>query len=1208
MTDHLAANLTALAAYQPRTAELLRSAPVDPALALVPMPDGSLTLVRRRPPGLEVLSQPEKARERAAQFAEQKAEMLAGERPLFFAGLRAGYEVREMANRLPRLDYEAARAVYVYEENPVIVRLVLGAHDFTDLAAERRLFFFTGPSAAADCLAHFTGDLKKPLTTQLINLGTPENAQRAMAAVKRTVEAVSEITKNARATVETFYGGLSAGELAGLYAAPEKLRLLLVSNKLSYFVRYSIRDIRMALEKLGARVLVLEEEDLIDRLTGPHQMRILAEFRPHGLLFIDHHRYESEAIHHAGLPFFCFVQDFMQTMIDEKIAVRVTDRDVFLGNMIYLLSAGYPAASLVELPAWTNADLFTAAADRPAATIAADVVFVSNITRHHQAAFNELHSFYAEREPAAARVVELVYERALALYRKDEMYSDWLRFRSLVYDLLAREKAQLASPQAFAVQVYDKIINAMLRHQPLEWAAEAGLDLALYGRGWEEHPSLGRFARGVVENGPALIDLYRGATINLHVNQYHIEHPRILDGLMAGAFFLIRRTGSVGLLDVPECMFDSRDDFLAKVEAYRRDPDKRRELTRRQREKIEQWATYRVCLATTFSHFALQQAGRALAESPRIDADPDAAARLTDLADRYLGDAEGFGLRAGVEMAVTAGVLPASFRERFEKLARYQTKWGSPAWPVLFDRRTKEAITRWVEKTLGERAPAQCSALLAAWRQNEIPEELAYRYLREGVKLPPEKQEAVEACAAAGKQLWPIARQKAPADSIESQRRAEVLFHQKNGRAYQRCIHLTMKNAFRQAFASFTDFLRVTRPGGEMHTVFPSLAEAVGQGARGAAYLAEMAEADPAVFNVGQSLGQTLLGLRVLCEMPGELASDTRARLAEVAEGKTDHWLLAVSLMKERLRAGDRTGARRALDRCGEVPSGVNRLAVEHYRRLLRRSSAVSSAECVTLPDPYLRVARAVATSAHLVLVCHNEARPVICLRLADLTWDKPYARRLAEWLDPDLRLLAAASGRLYLPDSRGGSVRVFGEDLSPAGEMPLPTGRFFCEDFAVTAGGATAAVDPYLGGVWLGGAATINNPQPVRPAGLDPSRPLRLCATAEAFFLAGENRIWRIDSRGAITGPVTTECAFPALTALGDGVALADNWPARLAAFDADLKPRKLAAAVADCPLISLPAVAVGGSDRLFLVDDRAGQVLLFEARAGKNHVKTGR
>lgn len=1207
MTDHLAANLTALALYQPHPAELLRNAPADPTLKLVPMPDGSLALVRQKPTGLELLSQPEQAEARAAQFAEQKAELLAGERPLFFAGIRAGYEVREMANRLPRRDYEAARAIYIYEENPAILRLALTARDFTELAADRRLYLFTGAAAAADCVAHFTGDLKKPLTTQLINLGSPENAQHAMAALKSAVEAVSEITKTARAAVEDFYGGLSAADLAGLYAAPDKLRLVLVSNKLSYFVRYSIRDIRMALERLGARVLVLEEEELVDRLTGPYQMRTLGEFRPHGLLFIDHHRYESDAIHHAGLPFFCFVQDFMQTMIDEKIAARVTDRDIFLGNMIYLLSARYPAASLVELPAWTNADLFTGAADKPAAPIAADIVFVSNISRHHQEAFRELHSFYAEREPAAARVLEIVYERALALDRKDEMYSDWLRFRSMVYDLLAREKARLGSPQAFAVQVYDKIINAMLRHQPLEWAAAAGLDPALYGRGWEEHPTLGRFARGVVENGPALIDLYRGATINLHVNQYHIEHPRILDGLMAGAFFLIRRTGSVGLLDLPECMFDSRADFLTKVEAYRKDPERRRDLTRRQRDRIEQWATYRVCLQTTFSHFALQQAGRALVDSPEVAVDSVAASRLTELAEQYMWDAEAFGLRAGVEMAIAGEILPAAFRETFEGLARYQTKWGSPAWPVLFDQRTKKVIARWVVKTLGESSPAQVSALLAAWRANEMPEELAYRYLQEGVDLPPDQRIEAESRAATGQWRWPILRQSASDERVEERRRAEVLFHQKNGRAYQRCIRLTMKHAFNQAFVSFTEFLRVTRPGGEMHTIFPSLAEAVGQGARGAAYLAEMAETDPSVFNVDQPLGQTLLGLRLQCEMPDEIAAATRARLAEVAQGKTLQWLLVVSLMKERLRAGDREGARCALDRCGEVPPGVNRLAIEHYRRVLAGPVKPDQAVRVPLPDPYLRVARAAVTAEYLVLVCRNEERLAACLRLADRTWDDAYAQRLAELIDPDLRLIATAAGKLYIPDSRTGMIRIFQEDLSPAGEASLPTGRLFCEDFAVTKSGIAAAVDPYRGGVWINGLGPAV-PKFVQPAGLDADGPLRICAVSEKFFLAGENRLWRIDASGKTTSSIETDTAYPVIAALDNGIVLGGIWPARLTAFDTKLKPLKLTAAVADCPLISLPAVAAGPENRLYAVDDRAGQVLIFDAWAGKNHVKTGR
>jgi hypothetical protein len=87
--------------------------------------------------------------------------------------------------------------------------------------------------------------------------------------------------------------------------------------------------------------------------------------------------------------------------------------------------------------------------------------------------------------------------------------------------------------------------DALYRQQALRWAAQAadelGLSLALYGKGWERHPEFARFARGPVAYGEALQDLTRRSRINLQVVPYLCLHQRLLDGIAAGGFFLVRR-------------------------------------------------------------------------------------------------------------------------------------------------------------------------------------------------------------------------------------------------------------------------------------------------------------------------------------------------------------------------------------------------------------------------------------------------------------------------------------------------------------------------------------------------------------------------------------------------------------------------------------------------------------------------------------------
>jgi hypothetical protein len=67
-----------------------------------------------------------------------------------------------------------------------------------------------------------------------------------------------------------------------------------------------------------------------------------------------------------------------------------------------------------------------------------------------------------------------------------------------------------------------------------------GVDLRLYGNGWETHPKLSRFARGPAENSAQLPFIYRASKINLQMSPHGAVHQRVLEGLAAGGFFMMR--------------------------------------------------------------------------------------------------------------------------------------------------------------------------------------------------------------------------------------------------------------------------------------------------------------------------------------------------------------------------------------------------------------------------------------------------------------------------------------------------------------------------------------------------------------------------------------------------------------------------------------------------------------------------------------------
>src|SRR5947209_7796530 len=67
-----------------------------------------------------------------------------------------------------------------------------------------------------------------------------------------------------------------------------------------------------------------------------------------------------------------------------------------------------------------------------------------------------------------------------------------------------------------------------------------GLRVGLYGAGWEKHPQLAKYARGPVAFGADLDELTRHSAINLQIVPFLCLHQRLLDGISAGGFFLIR--------------------------------------------------------------------------------------------------------------------------------------------------------------------------------------------------------------------------------------------------------------------------------------------------------------------------------------------------------------------------------------------------------------------------------------------------------------------------------------------------------------------------------------------------------------------------------------------------------------------------------------------------------------------------------------------
>ena len=118
-----------------------------------------------------------------------------------------------------------------------------------------------------------------------------------------------------------------------------------------------------------------------------------------------------------------------------------------------------------------------------------------------------------------------------------------------------------AEQRELLLRFFDDVNETFFQHQTLAWlAGDAQLKLHLYGRGWERHAELGRYARGAVRDDAMRVAIVRASKINLSAAPYGAVTPLLLEGVAQGAFFLMRFCAA----DVIEKFFPPLIDFCAR--------------------------------------------------------------------------------------------------------------------------------------------------------------------------------------------------------------------------------------------------------------------------------------------------------------------------------------------------------------------------------------------------------------------------------------------------------------------------------------------------------------------------------------------------------------------------------------------------------------------------------------------------------------------
>lgn len=421
---------------------------------------------------------------------------------------------------------------------------VLHVMDWRTMLAEARLPIFAGPDALEQFRQALLDDPTFPEPRGMIRVDSTLPAQ--------DLNAFCGVLRQSRdAALNDLYRRLDA-----VYAPPTgldwpekfgsgRLRILGITSRYTTFLQHSMRDWLAAIKSLGHEAqLVIEDQD--------HQMlgafgyaKGVLDFKPDLILVIDHYR-RSIARIPESIPSVMWVQDALPNIFNDAAGAAQGARDFCMGfgRLELTQSHGYPAERFMSCPIGINEQRFKppVLSQQDSSQYACDVSYVS----HASAPSNVLLKAFLDKnpDPSFATLLWDFHDRLVGEFdRGGVSHSDGVLNETLAQSIAQTGVEPSANAEREILWLFkQQIYNALFRHEALKWVADLGVSLKLYGNNWEKHPTLGRFACGPADTQRDVPKICAASKINLQLIPFGAVHQRLLEGLIAGGFYLIRWT------------------------------------------------------------------------------------------------------------------------------------------------------------------------------------------------------------------------------------------------------------------------------------------------------------------------------------------------------------------------------------------------------------------------------------------------------------------------------------------------------------------------------------------------------------------------------------------------------------------------------------------------------------------------------------------
>ncbi|MGD0389340.1 MAG: glycosyltransferase [Tepidisphaeraceae bacterium] len=546
LESRLLANVEALARRLPEVAHCLKNLTPTQVYQIVPI-SGSIQLGVGN--GLGVTPLPHTLSPLSARELIAKLYPLGScNQPVMVAGEDMGW----LWNGLYQLPCQAGSApghrppLFFLMKDIERLWVILHIHDWRVLLADRRVRLFVGE----DCFDQFRQSLAADA-----GCPWPRLSVRVDPSLWSGSPTLDEILAHARTRIdqellrwtEQFRlacAGASPESIGARFRGGQGLKILGITSRFTTFLQYSMRDWLASFQRLGHQTrLVIEAHD--HALCHPLAIaRACAEFKPDLVVIIDHYRGELGGVPEQ-VPVAMWVQDALPNIFRRQAGAAQGPLDYCLGfaRLRMIHEFGYPADRYMPTIVGCDELRFQRQAPSPAeqAEFGCDVSFVS----HASATAESLLKTEIDRagSPDATRLLRAIFDPLRAVYDAGGVVTEPIQIRRMIDLAMQQTKTSLPNDEMPKLMELftQRINNALFRHQSLHWLAEMGADLRLYGRGWEDHPKLSRFARGIADNAHQLALIYAASRISLQISPHGGAHQRVMEGLACGGFFLIRR-------------------------------------------------------------------------------------------------------------------------------------------------------------------------------------------------------------------------------------------------------------------------------------------------------------------------------------------------------------------------------------------------------------------------------------------------------------------------------------------------------------------------------------------------------------------------------------------------------------------------------------------------------------------------------------------